>query len=314
MKKILGSIVFIGGFVGILFILSIFIKPKEDMNGVVPNDRKVIDYKQDDVKEYDIFFFGDSESYSSFIPATFWKRYGITSYNFGTSGARVSDASYLIHEAFEKGSAKYVVVETNMMTKFAGEFRDFDDKVNDIVYRLFPAIQYHNRWKSVLNPSFLFDKKRDESVDRGYVYRKGIVPYKGGEWMEPRKKKAKLGENVEDYIRELKAFVESKGATMILVTAPSPICSNKSKHDVLEQLAKDLSLQYIDLNYLTGTMGIDWEKDTRDGGNHLNFYGARKVSNYLGKYFSKKMKIENKKNKAEYSNWNDWLTKLKYKP
>ena len=61
-------------------------------------------------------------------------------------------------------------------------------------------------------------------------------------------------------------------------------------------------------------MGIDWEKDTRDGGNHLNFYGARKVSNYLGKYFSKKMKIENKKNKAEYSNWNDWLTKLKYKP
>ena len=72
----------------------------------------------------------------------------------------------------------------------------------------------------------------------------------------------------------------------------------------MEAYAEEHDMTFIDFNTLTGKYAIDWSEDTRDGGMHMNSYGARKVTAYLGKYLTSNYTFENKQNDIEYANWN----------
>lgn len=52
-------------------------------------------------------------------------------------------------------------------------------------------------------------------------------------------------------------------------------------------------------------MGIDWANDTRDKGDHLNHYGAVKVSHYLGKILTEKYSLPDRRNDANYAFWKE---------
>ena len=52
------------------------------------------------------------------------------------------------------------------------------------------------------------------------------------------------------------------------------------RHDSVQKVATDLGVDFLDLNFVD--LGIDWKHDTRDGGCHLNYRGALKVTEYVG--------------------------------
>ena len=54
----------------------------------------------------------------------------------------------------------------------------------------------------------------------------------------------------------------------------------------MQQYADENGIPFIDFNLLEKQLKIDWKKDTRDKGMHLNAYGAKKVSDYMGKYLT----------------------------
>ena len=54
-------------------------------------------------------------------------------------------------------------------------------------------------------------------------------------------------------------------------------------------------------------LGIDWQKDTLDGGDHMNFYGSIKLTNYFGKYLNEQNILPNHKEDIQYSKWNEDL-------
>ena len=62
-------------------------------------------------------------------------------------------------------------------------------------------------------------------------------------------------------------------------------------------------MQYIDLN-IDNIINIDWDTDSKDGGEHLNYYGALKVTNYYGQYINKFNKLESHKEDIKYAKWN----------
>ena len=64
-----------------------------------------------------------------------------------------------------------------------------------------------------------------------------------------------------------------------------------------------MGVTYIDLNYMQEEVPIDWMTDTFDGGDHLNYDGAKKVSAYLGKYLNETGLFEDKRNNPEYDYW-----------
>ena len=60
-------------------------------------------------------------------------------------------------------------------------------------------------------------------------------------------------------------------------------------------------------------MGIRWEKDSYDGGDHLNLYGAQKVSTFVGDYLSENYDLPSRKKDKAYKAWNKQAKKYKKK-
>ena len=84
-----------------------------------------------------------------------------------------------------------------------------------------------------------------------------------------------------------------------------------SKHNGVERVASELGVDYVDLNLgdAATSIGIDWSTDSLDGGDHLNYSGAEKVSTYLGAYLKETYGLTDHRDDTSYSTvWNASLT------
>ena len=59
------------------------------------------------------------------------------------------------------------------------------------------------------------------------------------------------------------------------------------------------------MNFVHKEMGIDWSKDTRDGGNHMNYEGAKKVTAYFGNYLSTEFDLVDHRGDEKYKSWDE---------
>ena len=79
------------------------------------------------------------------------------------------------------------------------------------------------------------------------------------------------------------------------------------KHNGITKLAEQLGVEYIDMNLLADEIPIDWDTDTRDGGDHMNNYGAEKVCDYIGEYLLNTGLFVDHRLDDEYAKWNEFL-------
>jgi len=70
--------------------------------------------------------------------------------------------------------------------------------------------------------------------------------------------------------------------------------------------AKEIIAEYnvpvLDLVELSDEIGLDWEKDMIDYG-HTNYWGAQKVTAYLGEYLKSHYELADHRGEAEYALW-----------
>lgn len=256
----------------------------------------------------DVLFVGDSESYCAFNPQQIWKEYGITSYVCGTPAQILPYTNELLSQVLEKQSPKAVVLETNAIFRKSTKESVIFNKIE----QQFPIFRYHDRWKSLSVDDWKLEYDYSYTNNKkGYVSKKEIVPAETAEYMVYTAEKKKIPTNNTAYIDKMKTFCENKGAELILVSTPSTKNWDYKKHNAVEAYAKEKKLTYIDLNLLQDEVAIDWQKDTRDAGDHLNSNGAEKVSHYMGEYFNKTGEFQDKRNNANYSEWNDLIKKKK---
>ena len=74
---------------------------------------------------------------------------------------------------------------------------------------------------------------------------------------------------------------------------------------IVRSRAAQYGIDYIDGNFDEVAIGIDWNKDSYDGGAHLNLYGSRKMTKYLGEYLTKKCVLTDHRGDPAYSSWED---------
>ncbi len=302
-KKIIRSAAFLAGLAVILAVTSVIMKPRNAVYNAVGVDNKTKDLKKEAEQSIDLFFFGDSESYSAFNPLQMFKEQGYTSYVCGTSLQRLCDTYALMEEFFSKQSPKVVVLETNCLFRFSGTHEDDSDAVMNAFSKVIPVLKYHDRWKTYIPLKVYTNKDENDSRFKGFRYRTACEPYTGGQWMHETEKVARMGENTEEYLKKIKKYTEEKGAALILVSVPSPDNWSYAKHNAVEKIAEEYGLEFLDMNLMQDEIDIDWTKETKDGGNHLNFAGAKKVSSYLGEYLSEKFSLPDHREEPAYDNW-----------
>lgn len=101
--------------------------------------------------------------------------------------------------------------------------------------------------------------------------------------------------------------MREKNIELVLINTLSPVNWSYEKHNGIEKLAKEYSLTYIDMNLAAKEINIDWKKDTYDKGDHLNFYGAQKVTDYLGKYIKNNFSLTDNRGNEDFKHWDEDL-------
>lgn len=89
----------------------------------------------------------------------------------------------------------------------------------------------------------------------------------------------------------------------MLVSAPCVKNWSCEKHNTTHELAEKLGVEYMDMNYMQEEIPIDWSKESRDGGEHLNYAGAEKVTSYFGAYLLKNIFTDHRNDKS-FEDWN----------
>lgn len=253
----------------------------------------------------DVLIVGDSESYTSFIPLEAWHKYGYTSYVCGTPAQKLPLTANYIYESLKKQNPKIVMIETNTIYRRAA----LSSPLEQILMKIFPAIEYHNRWKKLSNQDF-FGKVNYTYIQpyKGYYYSTKIKGAKNEEHMEDTKEEKRIPKSNKIYLKTIQQYCKSKGIDLILYSCISKVNWNSAKHNGVEKLAKELDIEYIDLNLMQDKIKIDWEKDTRDKGDHLNHSGAIKTTNILAEYLNTK-NLPDHRNDESYKSWDEFYEK-----
>ncbi|MCR4717387.1 MAG: SGNH/GDSL hydrolase family protein [Lachnospiraceae bacterium] len=111
----------------------------------------------------------------------------------------------------------------------------------------------------------------------------------------------KISDTSFAYLERIRNLCNDNGIKLILMKAPSlyPVWHD-SENEQISDYAKANGLLYVNFYDLIDEIGIDYEKDTYDGGLHLNLTGADKVADYLGDVLIKQYKIKDHRNEPLY--------------
>jgi len=243
-------------------------------NGVVP---KILSEPRDSI---DLLVIGDSESYTSIDPRIIHEKYGISAYAAGQAGATMADTEEILKKTFTRQMPKVVLYETNSLYRKGPAPTDVGANISKAFYYFFPLLKYHSAWKSPFIAKFV-------KTYKGFRIDTRVKAYKRGSYMEKNSRcfdDEPIDKTNIASLQRMKKLCKKKGARFIMYSAPSPRNYDYGKHMELTRLAEKEQIEYIDLNMHNKEMKIDWKRDTRDRGDHLNLYGARKTTIFMGKY------------------------------
>lgn len=304
MKNLLKSVLFLF----ILFILVeasiIILTPKSDSDKYSFLERAEYEILQEKKETVDVLAFGDSLIYSSINPLIIWNDYGYTVFDVAEPAYIMSDAYKQLEAAIDYHKPKMVIMEGNMLFRNPKNYPWYD-KLAKKIGNMVPINKYHNNWKNLIT-----NKQAGSKSLKGYKFITKVVPSKNYDYMEYSKDVRKFPDKNIDWFKKMLELCKKKDIQFLLVSTPSQVSANFPRRTALVRLSNELDFDYVDLN-LGNPLNIDWTKETKDEGGHLNYLGAEKVSKYLGKYLKEKAKLVDHRSDKKYASWNDAYNEYK---
>ena len=248
----------------------------------------------------DVMVMGDSESYSSISPMQIWKEKGYTVYAAGQPGANLGDTISVLQVALKTQKPKVILLESHSLFRDRkGRGVQKQSAFAEKLYSLFPVLRYHNSWK-------IFFPQRLSKHYMGFNVSGKCKPYRGQmNYMIRDQLKNKVdAANIQDLETILKICHENKIQLMIY-SAPSPKNYNHLRTDRIKGLCVKYKLKYLDLNEHVKDIGINWQTDTRDRGDHLNISGAIKTTTFIEEYLEQNFALpDHRKDDRVAKKWN----------
>lgn len=337
MKSIVKNIIRI-----IIYIVIIIITINYLFNIYRPYDNvtayKPIEYSKQKKNSISVLFVGSSEVHNGISPMQLYRDYGFTSYDMSYSFATLKSNYYQILNSLHNQKPQLIVLDLSQyfiensneeQQHISIDYIPINDAkikfVNDENNQfseakkwsfLFPFFSYHDSWKNKKINQYFNQKSiketYKETMCKGFIFLwkdKKIVKFQDKNYMNESSKEINVKNSYYDYLLKIKDICEKNNIKLQLISMPSSNSWNNSKSEAIEQLSKEFGLDFIDLNKHYDDTKIDLDYDFRDGETHLNIMGARKLTDYLGKYLTSKYSLKDCRNDKYYSNWNEDLKK-----
>lgn len=279
----------------------------------------------EDLKE-DILFVGDSQVNSDILPMELWQKYGYTSYILHANHNGIARSRAMLQLALQYSNPKVVVLSTDqyweespMETQIAA-YHEYADEFPLTVTKikstfqwlqepsqraeiLFPFLIYHNRWKELTEEDF----HMSGSVLRGGAMAYGVEPMEILE--SPETSEPIMPENGERNLEEIEKFIQeckSQNIEVLLLTFPMELSTKRQSYLYeLNLLAAKYNIKY--LNLVEDHSMFNLETDFKDS-IHMNVSGAKKMTDYIGKYINEHYLLENRMLDSDIAGcWNEDL-------
>lgn len=239
----------------------------------------------------DCVFLGDSQGWSTYSPIQLYKEHGFTSLNLCTPGQFMYDTYVLLKNIYKKQKPKLVVIDANMMFSFLNPLKF-------ILLQNFPIFHYHDIDTNKISEEY-FAKK-------GFNEYEGIVGYTGSlDYMESEERNT-LSKQAMQYLDKINQLCKEHDSKLLLVNTVSPLVWSNVRHEIIQKWCDDNNVNYVDYNTSEQleTIDFDFSNDFRDGGDHVNLNGSRKICKNLGNYIKQNYTLEDHRKDSSYQEWN----------
>ncbi|MEG1647017.1 MAG: hypothetical protein RR374_06600 [Clostridia bacterium] len=258
----------------------------------------------------DVFVCGNSDSMYGFSPIKLYNDYGITSFNSGVPKLTIDGAYSLIKQSLDVQKPKVVVLETDCVFDVNSKLL----KILNPLYFFAIPIVYHSRWKDVKFNDFITMPSYKKNIDalKGYEFTSDISGAKIGDYMgSPNVANEPFKPSCLRSLNSITKLCNENDIKLVFLTIPSATSWTYAKHNALSEYAQKNGIEYIDGNVLIKELNFDWSHDSKDNGNHLNVYGANKVTAYLGNILTTKYGIIKPTDETLCKYWDGELIKYK---
>lgn len=295
-------------------------------------------FYEEEKNSLDVIFMGNSDTYRGISPIKIWEDYNITSYNYVSSGQRMWTGYYMLLEALKYQHPKVIFFNVDELrssnhSSFSNYRKVFDDmKLDDVkikaimddeafgfskekkISMFFKLLNYHTRYNELTKEDFTYAFKPLYNFNKGLDMITISKPYTKDYTDVPLTDEvAPLDSKVLKYLDKFVKTCKDNDIELVFFYIPSPDSWNIKNSNSIKKYAKEHDIEYLDLNLIYKDIGIDFTKDTCDAGDHLNVYGAEKVSSYIGSYINKHYTFAKKSEKL-IERWNnDCLSYNKFK-
>lgn len=246
----------------------------------------------------------------------------------------IFDVANLFYERSPEACWKSVLDELPIgKNKFllSQEYLNYAETNTESIFNLlFPLLQYHTRWKEISKQDFdIFNNNQHyfgkgatidsviwagRSVDEMNFIANEMLKntekieyqYMGSEIIETREEdflySTKIPEKNINWLLKIKDVCDRNDIQLLAIKVPviywpqvnSSAWTNE-KYNEICSLCNKYGITYFDMLYDVD-VNIDYEKDSHDGGIHLNLYGGQKISACLGYYLINHYEFSNESN------------------
>ena len=259
--------------------------------------------------EIDYLVVGDSEGWASFQPMEVWRADGFTGYNLSKPGQRLQDFYTDLQTVLETQHPRVLLLETDILYKNLVSLTEFEGLLTSGLGELFPFIRYHEQWQKVL-PDLSSANKSENTPDyaRGAYINHTVLPYPDPDYYKTETDQVqKMPWLYRHFAEQIVSLCKENNIQLILYSSPSPKNWTYAIHNGLAAFAQEHDLEFIDFNLLQEQIGIDWNTDCLDDGDHINFSGSLKVMSYLSEYLAEHTDLPDHRGDPAFQIWDDDL-------
>ena len=271
--------------------------------------------------EYDVLFLGDSIMNTGVFPMEMWEKYGIAGYNIASYGNTLPITYWALQNALDYAKPKLVVLDVQGVSKsykLSGNSSDvhtafdcysisktkieaLDDLMDDpnavdddgVAYvdmkweYLFTLGKYHARWSELTDTDFHPVYNREKGA-KSVIAVADVGDY---DLIDEDMATEESGQTGFVYLRKIIEDCQARGIDVLLVHLPYPANEQQQMDaNAVAYIAEDYGLNYID--FVSMDQVADYATDCFDAHEHLNPSGARKVSDYLGRYITEHYDVD----------------------
>ena len=270
--------------------------------------------------------FGNSDLYSSMIPNVVWEETGIASTMVASPLQSIRQTYYMVEQFLEKQSPQVVVIETDMLYKHQPDrTRDYENEkgeklmdtiadktdtevMDDFIKSKFSIFVFHDKWKALFKGKKMAER---DLYSHGYHISVKVKPFKLEDHMKPSEYEDAMTKTQESGLLEVMELCKKNGIQVLLMEVPSMNSWSCERHNYMQRFADEHGAKFLDFNILWKDLQISEKTDFRDRGNHMNYYGATKVSAYFGRYLKNEYDLEDLRGNPEYEFWDESCVKFK---